>query len=135
MKTIHTLKEVAELELTVFGIYSHVKDYNLCWQINKILDLDLKKNKGATINQKEIFSCFEYILDEQKILLVQNKSKKGYLLSEKKKIDYFLIFDPAINLDSKKEFLLKLSESSKILLIFEIDLEKEPQAHRLIFND
>ena len=135
MKTVYTLKEVAGLDLTVFGINSHVKDYNLCWQINKILDLDLKKNKGATTSQKEIFSCFEFMVEEQKILLVQNKSKKGYLLSEKKKIDYFLMFEPAINLDNRKEFLLKLSESSKILLIFEIDLEKEPQAHRLIFND
>ena len=45
------------------------------------------------------------------------------------------MFDPAINLYSRKEFLLKLSKNSKILLIFEIDLEKEPQAHRFIFND
>ena len=135
MKTIHSLKDIATLDLTVFAINSHVKDYNLCWQINKTLDIDLKKNKGAITNQKEIFSCFEFMLEEQKILLVQNKSKKGFLLSEKKKIDYFLMFEPAINLYSKKEFLLKLSESSKILLIFEIDLEKEPQAHRLIFND
>ena len=135
MKTIHTLEEVTALDLTVFAINSHVKDYNLCWHINKILNLDLKKKKGATTNQKEIFSCFEFVGEEQKILLVQNKSKKGYLLSEKKKIDYFLMFEPPINLESRKEFLLKLSESSKILLIFEIDLEKEPQAHRLIFND
>ena len=135
MKTIHTLKEVAGIDLTVFGINSHVKDYNLCWHINKILDFDLIKNNGAKISEKETFSCFEFLLEEQKILLVQNKSKRGYLLSEKKKIDYFLMFEPAVNLDTRKEFLLKLSESSKILLIFEIDLEKEPQAHRLIFND
>ena len=135
MKTIHSLKELATLDLTVFAINSHVKDYNLCWQINKTLGIDLKKNKGATTNHKEIFSCFEFMLEEQKILLVQNKSKKGFLLSEKKKIDYFLMFEPAINLYSRKEFLLKLSESSKILLIFEIDLELEPQAHRFIFND
>ena len=135
MKTVHTLKEVTDLELTVFGINSHVKGYNLCWHINKILDIELVKKKGAKTSEKETFSCFEYMLEEQKTLLVQNKSKKGYLLSEKKKIDYFLIFEPAINLDNKKEFLLKLSESSKILLIFEIDLEKEPQAHRLIFDD
>ena len=135
MKTVHTLKEVADLDLTVFAINSHVKDYNLCWHINKTLGIDLKKNKGATTNYKEIFSCFEFVLEEQKILLVQNKSKKGFLLSEKKKIDYFLMFEPAINLYSKKEFLLKLSESSKILLIFEIDLELESQAHRFIFND
>ena len=135
MKTIHTLKEVAGIDLTVFGINSHVKDYNLCWHINKILDLGLVKKKGAKTSEKESFSCFEFMLEEQKILLVQNKSKKGYLLSERKKIDYFLMFEPAINLDYRKEFLLKLSESSKILSIFEIDFELEPQAHRFIFND
>ena len=135
MKTVHTLKEVTDLDLTVFGINSHVKGYNLCWHINKILAIDLKKNKGTKTSEKETFSCFEFMLEEQKILLVQNKSKKGYLINEKKKIDYFLIFEPAINFGNKKEFLLKLSESSKILLIFEIDLEKEPEAHRLIFND
>ena len=135
MKTVHTLKEVADLDLTVFGINSHVKGYSLCWHINKILELELVKKKSAKAGKKETFSRFEFMLEEQKILLVQNKSKKGYLLSEKKKTDYFLIFEPAINLDYRKEFLLKLSESSKILLIFEIDLEKESEAHRLIFND
>lgn len=135
MKTIHTLEEVTTLDLTVFAINSHVKDYNLCWQINKALGLELKKNKGVKTPQEEIFSCFEFIAEEQKVLLVKNMSKKGCLLKEKKKIDYFLMFEPAININNKKEFLLKLSESSKILLIFEIDLEKEPQAHRFMFND
>ena len=135
MKIVHTLKEVTNLDLTVFGINSHVKGYSLCWHINKLLKLELVKKKGAKTSEKETFSCFEFMLEEQKTLLVQNKSKKGYLLSEKKKIDYFLIFEPAINFDNRKEFLLKLSESSKILLIFEIDLEKEQQAHRFIFND
>ena len=135
MKTVHKLKDVTVLDLTVFAINSHVKGYSLCWHINKILELGLVKKKGAKTSEKEPFSCFEFMLEEQKTLLVQNKSKKGYLISEKKKIDYFLMFEPAINLDNRKEFLLKLSESSKILLIFEIDLEKEPEAHRLIFND
>ena len=74
MKTIYNLREVTDLDLTVFGINSHVKDYNLCWHINKTLDLGLKKNKGAITNQKEIFSSFEFMLEEQKILLLQNLS-------------------------------------------------------------
>ena len=49
MKTVHTLKEVTDLDLTVFGINSHVKGYKLCWHINKILDLELVKNKGAKL--------------------------------------------------------------------------------------
>ena len=135
MKTIHTLEEVTSLDLTIFAINSHIKAYSLCWHINKALGINLKKNKGAFVSEKEVFSCFEYVLEEQKIFLVQNKSKKGNLIPGKKKIDYFLIFEPMIYKDRKTEFLSKLSESSKILLIFEIDLEKEPEAHRFIFND
>ena len=56
MKTVHTLKEVTDLDLTVFGINSHVKGYNLCWHINKILSIDLKKNKGTKNSEKETFS-------------------------------------------------------------------------------
>ena len=59
----------------------------------------------------------------------------GNLIPGKKKIDYFLTFEPTVYKDRKIEFLSKLSESSKILLIFELDLEKEPEAHRFIFND
>ena len=36
---------------------------------------------------------------------------------------------------SKEEFISNLNKVSKILLIFEIDLNKEKQAHRFIFND
>ena len=135
MKTIHTLEEVTSLDLTIFAINSHIKAYSLCWHINKILGVNLKKNKGAFVSEKEVFSCFELTLEEQKIILVKNKSKKGNLIPGKKKIDYFLIFEPMIYKDRKTEFLSKLSESSKILLIFELDLEKEPEAHRFIFND
>ena len=135
MKTIHTLEEVTSLDLTIFAINSHIKSYSLCWHINKALGINLKKNKGAFVSKKEVFSCFEFTLEEQKTFLVQNKSKKGNLIPGKKKIDYFLIFEPAIYKDRKTEFLSKLSESSKILLIFELDLEKEPEAHRFIFND
>ena len=135
MKTIHTLEEVTSLDLTIFAINSHIKAYSLCWHINKTLGINLKKNKGAFVSEKEVFSCFEFTLEEQKVILVQNKSKKGNLIPGKKKIDYFLIFEPMIYKDRKTEFLSKLSESSKILLIFELDLEKEQEAHRFIFND
>ncbi len=135
MKTIHTLEEVTDLGLTIFAINSHVKSYSLCWHINKALGINLKKNKGVFVSEKEAFSCFDFVFEEQKIFLVKNKSKKGHLITRKKKIDYFLIFEPIVYKDRKIEFLSKLSESSKILLIFELDLEKEPEAHRFIFND
>ena len=37
--------------------------------------------------------------------------------------------------DKKEDFMLKLNKISKILLIFELDLQKEQEAQRFIFND
>ena len=131
MKITHVLDEVLDLNTTVFAINSHVKDYNLCWHINKALDIELKKQ----YNTKTAGSFFVCEFGVQKIVLVKNKLKKGHLLSEKKKIDFFITTTPALKDDEKTEFIIKLSEIPKILLIFEIHLEKEPEAHRLILND
>ena len=131
MKTIYVLDEVLELNTTAFAINSHVKDYNLCWHIDKVLGIELKKQYNAK-TAGSFFACESGI---QKIVLVKNKFKKGHLLSEKKNIDFFITTTPALKDVEKTEFITKLSEIPKILLIFEIHLEKEPAAHRLILND
>ena len=86
MKTTFVLEDVLELNTTAFAINSHVKDYNLCWHINKALGFELKKKQN--INVPESFFLFEH--DEQKIILLKNKTKKGHLLTEKKNIDFLI---------------------------------------------
>ena len=56
-------------------------------------------------------------------------------MPEKKNVDFFIIVEPEIKNAAKKEFISKLREISKILLIFEVDLEKEQEAYRFIIND
>ena len=131
MKITHVLDEVVELNATAFAINSHVKDYKLCWHINKALDIELKKQ----YNTKSEGSFFACEFGVQKIVLLKNMLKKGHLLSEKKNIDFFITTTPALKDVEKTEFITKLNEISKILLIFEIQLENEPEAHRLILND
>ena len=131
MKKTYVLDEVLELNTTAFAINSHVKDYNLCWHVNKALDMELKKQ----YNSKTEGSFFACEFGVQKMVLVKNKLKKGYLLQEKKNIDFFITATPALKDVEKAEFISKLSEIPKILLIFEIHLENEPEAHRLILND
>ena len=131
MKITHVLDEVLDLNTTAFAINSHVKDYNLCWHINKALEIELKKQ----YNTKTEGSFFVWEFGVQKIVLVKNKIKKGHLVSEKKNIDFFLTTTPALNDVEKTEFVTKLSEIPKILLIFEIHLENEPEAHRIVLND
>ena len=131
MKKRYVLDEEVELNTTAFAINSHVKDYNLCWHINKVFDIELKKQNNA----KTAGSFFVCEFGVQKIVLIKNKFKKGHLLSEKKNIDFFITTTPALKDIEKTEFITKLSEIPKILLIFEIHLENEPEAHRLILND
>ena len=61
--------------------------------------------------------------------------KKDFCCQKKKTINFFIKVEPMLRLKEKEEFISNLNKVSKILLIFEIDLNKEKQAHRFIFND
>ena len=135
MKTVHIIEDEIKLDMTVLAINSHAKGYNLCWHINKKLCSNFINTEIFMGEKKESFSAFEVEDENKKITLVNNRSKKGVLLPEKKNVDFFIIVEPEILNAAKEEFISKLREISKILLIFEVDLEKEQDAHRLIIND
>ena len=135
MKTVHIIDDEIKLDMTVLAINSHVKGYSLCWYINKKLCTNFTKTEIFIGENQEVFSAFEAKHENTKITLANNKSKKGFLLPDKRNIDFFIIFEPEIKNTHKEEFISKLREISKILLIFEVDLEKEQEAHRLIIND
>ena len=135
MKTVHIIEDEIKLDMTVLAINSHVKGYNLCWHINKKLCSNFINTEIFIGDKKEGFSAFEVEHENKKITLVNNKSKKGVLMPEKKNVDFFIIVEPEMKNTAKEEFISKLREISKILLIFEVDLEKEHEAHRFIIND
>ena len=135
MKTVHIIDDEIRLDMTVLAVNSHVKGYNLCWHINKKLCTNFIKTEILIGENKENLSAFEVEHENKKITLVNNRSKKGVLVPEKKNVDFFIIVEPEIKNAAKEEFISKLREISKILLIFEVDLEKEQEAHRFIIND
>jgi hypothetical protein len=135
MKEIHLLEKTNDLEFSVLAINSHDKGYKLCWHINTLLNMSFVRQDSSVLYEKEQFTSFVHYEGEQKYVLVENKSKKGFLLSKKKNINFFIKVEPMLTLKEKEEFTSNLNKVSKILLIFEIDLNKEKQAHRFIFND
>ena len=135
MKTTYVLAESIEIDATVFAINSHEKDYKLCWHINKGLSTFLKKEREPKQISKKTFTIFTTKYDGRCLSLIKNQSKDGFLMPLKKNIDYFMTIEPRLNPSQKKQFVQKLNKVSKILLTFEMDLNSEPEAHRLIFND
>ena len=135
MKKVYFLDQKPELDFDVFAINSHCKSYALCWHINNEINTCFKKSKGIVFSKKEVYSEFACIYEGFDMSIIQNKSKRGFLIAEKNKIDFFLKITPKMFGDKKEDFMLKLNKISKILLIFELDLQKEQEAHRFIFND
>ena len=135
MKTTHVLAESIEIDATAFAINSHEKDYKLCWHINKGLSVFFKKEQESKQISKKTFTVFTTKYDGRCLSLIKNQSKDGFLMPLKKNIDYFMTIEPRLNPLQKKQFVQKLNKVSKILLTFEMDLNSEPEAHRLIFND
>ena len=91
MKTVHIIEDEIKLDMTVLAINSHVKGYNLCWHINKKLCSNFINTEIFIGEKKESFSAFEVEYENKKITLVNNKSKKGVLMPEKKNVDFFII--------------------------------------------
>ena len=135
MKTTYVLNESIEIDATAFGINSHEKDYKLCWYINKGLSVYFKKEREPKQISKKTFTVFTTKYDGRNISLTKNQNKDGFLMPQKKNIDYFMTIEPRLNPLQKEQFVQKLNKVSKILLTFEIDLNSEREAHMLIFND
>ena len=135
MKKVYFLDQKPELDFNVFAINSHCKSYALCWHINNETSTWFKKSSGVFFSEKEVYSQFNCKHEGYDMSIIQNKSKWGFLIPEQNKIDFFLKITPKMLGDKKEDFMLKLNKISKILLIFELDLQKEQEAHRFIFND
>ena len=135
MKKRFTLDCSNEVDFTVLGINSHVKGYKLCWNINNSLKTAFEKKEDHNIEGELWFSRYAYICDEGvEYNLLANRSKKGHLITNQKRINYFLTIKNKQKKQTKKEFITKLSATKDILLVFEVDTRLIKNIERLIIK-
>jgi len=136
MKTRFTLDCAEEFDFTVLAINSHIKAYKLCWNINSSMQLNLEKKNDHNIKEDLWFSRYAYISDDGiEYNILENRSKKGYLVPSQKSINYFLIVKNDYWDQDKVGFMSKLRNIADVLLVFEIDTAKLKYIDRFIFND
>ena len=90
MKTVYYLDQKPELDFDVLAINSHSKAYVLCWHINNEINTCFKKRKGIVFSKKEVYPEFYCRHEGFALSIIQNKSKRGFLIPEKNKIDFFI---------------------------------------------
>lgn len=134
------LDEDFEFDFNLVGISSHVKDYRLCWAVNKALNLDLVKLddeikiRNKNNNDQSTFSIY-YYLDkdsETEFELICNRHEHGYLIPELKTADYFLKISEYFD-GSLSELVQQLRKTNLINMAFEIDVDSLRSKQNLLY--
>tara|TARA_B100000287_G_scaffold299518_1_gene282679 strand:+ start:281 stop:700 length:420 start_codon:yes stop_codon:yes gene_type:complete len=136
MKKYHRLDCSYDYAFKVLAISSHSKAYKLCWHLNQKLNLSFEKINSHKINESLFFTRYKSKDSEGNTLsLFSNRSKNGFLIPSQKSVNYFMIINKEFWNLKKDEFLGKLRAINDILLVFELDLQKEKNSDRFVIHD
>src|SRR6202012_6160738 len=89
------LKFEIDLDFVLIAVTTSLKDYRICYLINKYLNLNFVKNPDLEVefNQQPeavYFSIYNYQPDENlDFYLIANNGTDGYLVPEMRKTDYW----------------------------------------------
>lgn len=127
-------------DFSLAGIVCGYKDYRLCFELNKLLGIQLKRLTDHSINTGKLgaksfysFYGFKNTFGHEFYILA-NKGTSGTLIPEKATIDYFLILkSEEKNIDFKN--ILKLVKTLEVITaITEIDTVALKSAENLLFD-
>lgn len=133
-----TLDFEEEYDFELIGICSHIKDYRLSWELNKVFEFDLVKTDDLEIKIKgepQLFSFFSFIDEENHLeyYLINNRSEYGTLIPEEKKADYFLLIKGFV-LDNHLQNLTKeIAKVKNVLTTYAIQVEGLKSKSNLLF--
>jgi hypothetical protein len=128
-----------DFDFTLIGISSSVRDYRLCWYINKHLPLRFYRDIDLTIynelGNESYHSCFKYSIEnlETDLYLLSNKSGNEYIIPESKESDFFIVSTEALNLEEEKAILTGLNKIEVVQAAFMLDANSFKTKENLLF--
>lgn len=127
-----------DFDFFMLGICSHIKDYRLCWELNRAFAIELQKDIDLEVmSNGELksfsFSVFENHSGPNDYYLICNKSALGFLIPEEKKCDYFLIIKGPLSESEESEVVKTVSESKNVLTCYPIEVPDLKSRNNLIF--
>lgn len=135
-----TLKYEIDLDFLLIAITCPLKDYRLCYYINKYTALNLEKKEDhetwMSNSTSLYFTKYSYISEHTgtEFYLIGNKGiEAGYLLPELRGSDYFLMIKEFIDDEDLKTIHKSLNSIPDIVVATEIDPEKLKSKENLVF--
>lgn len=125
---------IEEYDFSLIGISCHSKDYRLCWELNKTLNIELIRSEDYLIDESH-YPFYEYVDDDNYLehYFITNRGKAGFLIPEQKKVDYFLLSKGNISDGLTNEIICKINDISVVLTSFKIDPNQLKSKQNLLF--
>ncbi|TWR28309.1 IPExxxVDY family protein [Mucilaginibacter achroorhodeus] len=134
------LKFEIDLDFVLIAITTSLKDYRICYYINKCLNFnftrvdDLKLDSGNYGNEM-LFSFYNYSWEntETDFYFIGNKGTEGYLVPEMREADYFLMIKNYIDDEDLENIISCLNKIPEIVAAVKIDPKKIKSRENLLF--
>ena len=134
------LKFEIDLDFVLIAITTSLKDYRICYLINKSLNFNFIKMPDLSVDIQQgpapvLFSRYHYNWEatETDFFFIANKGSDGYLVPEMKKADYFLMIKNYIDDNDLDNILSALNKVPEIVAAVKIDPKKIKSRENLLF--
>jgi len=129
-----------EVEDTVYGLVSSLKDYKLAWKINQLFKIELIRKPelkiSFVIGSDIEVTNYEYRTETVCFRLIKNRgldSSVSYLIPELSKFDYFILIDEQDVFMDHSLFLNMLKVVEGIDYALSVDTDKLKSKDNFIF--
>ena len=135
-----TLKYELDLDFVLIALTVPLKDYRLCFQINKHLNIQFQRIEELVLpssreTRHHFFSRYHYNSEnpESDYYLVANKGSEGFLIPEMKTVDFFIILKNFIDQEDLEKLIGGLNRIHEVQVAVEVDPKKLKSKENLIF--
>jgi len=134
------LKFEIDLDFVLIAITSSLKDYRLCFLINRALNFNFAKTDDLEIDllhgsDKAYFSLYKHTPEDSEtdFFFISNKGTEGYLIPEMNKTDYLLMIKNYIDENELENTITGLNRIPEIVAAVKVDPKKIKSRENLLF--
>ena len=134
------LKFEIDLDFVLIAVTTSLKDYRICYLINKYLNYNFVKSDDLKVEMAQnpegvLFSKYTYHWEttETDFYFIANKGSDGYLIPEMRKTDYFLMIKNYIDDNDVESIVSSLNKIPEIVAAVKIEPKKIKSRENLLF--
>lgn len=134
------LKFEIDLDFVLIAVTTSLKDYRICFLINKYLHFNFTRTTDLAIelNQSPEPAYFSMYTDHWEasgtdFFFIANRGNDGYLVPEMNKTDYFLMIKNYIDDEDLDSLITGLNRITEIMAAVKIDPKKIKSRENLLF--